>query len=121
MKIRSDFVSNSSSCSFIVHLQSKKDIEEFKKVIAELKASNLTPDICYVSNKQDAMNWFADSFNNERYVEPGCYAKVDAGEDHDISVIENFEHIANKFESCMYKFKLYQDDDAHYTRGEQLR
>ena len=110
MKTRHDFVSNSSSCSFFIHVQSQQDKDELLK-------------------RQEAISkFFRGSFIDiEGYcnfcnpdletVEVGEYARFSSGEDHYLRAYDNFWNMVALFDG--YDFKCIADRDAHITHGEQ--
>lgn len=122
MKIRSDFVSNSSSCSFFVYLATEDDVEEFKLLIDILKKKNV--DIQMFCSLEDANDrWYGVPFDGSEQMQnalrPGYYMLIDTGEDHYIGFEERFREVENLFLND-YVFKLYQDPEAHMSSGDDL-
>ena len=124
MKTRSDFVSNSSSCSFFVWLQSEHDIDEFKKIVGLLKDRQASIEV--YSSAEDA-DCHANgtlvndqSLSNTKLFECGDYVLCDVGEDHDSWYEQRYNDMCSVFDECGYEFKFYEDPWAHMTRGEVL-
>lgn len=120
MKVRNDYVSNSSSCSFIVKVNNEDDIAKVRKLVKKhsSKYHNICsggyPDIEWASENI----WDYNRYINENNVDPGELLKIDVGEDHDFETIRKFEDVSSDFEEA--GLELYSDDDAHYTIGEAL-
>jgi len=130
VKIRTDFVSNSSSCSFFVHLTNQEQINEFKKLIPLIREYQME-----TKGYWETLNDFSDyyygyqdkSFKSE-YDNPNWYEKLKPGnvvsvgvdEDHDWETVERYFEVAGKFEHNPVKFSLYQDDFAHQTIGKKV-
>ena len=120
MKIRNDFVSNSSSCSFIVKVNNADDIAKVRELIEKHSSSQNSIccggycDIAYASEN----SWDYDQYINENNVEPGELLKIDVGEDHDEETIRKFYDVSSDFEES--GLELYADDDAHCTVGKAL-
>ena len=120
MKIRYDFVSNSSSCSFIVGLENEQSINSFKKLIGFLKKNDVSmvyyPDLSSITYRANA-KVFSGTKQDIKLLEPGSYMVIDTGEDHYDGFEEKFNMVLNKFGKS---FKLFQDDSAHLTFGNDL-
>ena len=120
MKVRNDYVSNSSSCSFIVKVNNEDDISKVRELVKKHSTSyhNICvggyPNLEYASDN----SWDYDSFINENNVEPGELLKIDVGEDHEIDVVDEFYKVSAEFEEA--NLELYADDYAHYTVGKAL-
>lgn len=120
MKVRNDYVSNSSSCSFIVKVNSSDDIAKVRELVKKHSYTYHSicvggyPNIAYASENP----WDYDSNMDENNVEPGELLKIDVGEDHDFATIRKFEDVSSDFGEA--GLELYADDDAHYTIGESL-
>lgn len=123
MKLRHDFVSNSSSCSFFVHLQSKKDVEEFKKLFSMLQSKNVKMEVFANAELADchAEGCILDESQvNGKLLAPDCFVLCDVGEDHDSWYEHRYNDMCSVFDECIYKFKFYEDSWAHMTRGKPL-
>lgn len=116
MKTRNDFVSNSSSCSFIIKVNSEDEIavlaDFFKKY----------PGICgsgYPNIEFAAENiWDRFDCINPECVDVGECLYVDVGEDHDMETINKFYQISGEIEDL--GVDLYEDPDAHCTIGKKI-
>ena len=117
--IRNDFVSNSSSCSFIIHLQSKKDTDEFKKIYNKLLEKGVHIDIMLDPNTY--LDCITKGGNDIDKIKKGDYVRLDSGEDHDSDYKNRYYKMCEIVDSTGYKFKEYQDSDAHMTRGMKWR
>ena len=125
MKTRSDFVSNSSSCSFIVGLPTEVDIAEFKKILGRLRGQNVRMDV--YSGISDFYDYCdpkrldrEPAETAERVLAPGCYVRCDSGSDHYYGYMARYEDMCAVFDESGWDFKIYADDGAHTTRGEDL-
>lgn len=116
MKLRQDFVSNSSSCSFIIKVNTEDEIEKLKEYFKKNEG------ICtsgFVSLNDAAREyWYSLGAINPDTVKPGECLYVDVGEDHDWWVIDKFNHVSSEIEEM--GCELYQDPDAHYSVGKKL-
>ena len=123
MKMRHDFVSNSSSCSFFVWLKSQDDVIEFKKLIDDLKNMNATMQT-FKSLADANDRWYGDSFTGtpEQIDElaPGQFILCDSGEDHYSGYEERFWRMKSLFLDGKHKFKLFSDIEAHMSSGDDL-
>lgn len=122
MKVRNDYVSNSSSCSFIVHVANEDDLKQLSKpkVLAELKR---WAGSC--SNDYDEVP-YGDCwrFNDISDVQVGDFIQIYAGEDSDYDWGYDDPNctlcdILDKLNDGYGKLSYYLDDDAHVTIGER--
>ena len=123
MKTRSDFVSNSSSCSFFVSLGTARDVEEFKHRIAALKKQNVYMQVFW--NLAEANDrWYGMEFDGGEQMAnalvPGCFVLCDSGEDHDMCFETRYRLMEELFTEGGYKFQLYADKEAHLTVMDDL-
>ena len=107
MKQRNDFVSNSSSCSFIVKIRDKDDIEELLKILKGYPDHN-----CF-----DISNYNLVNLNE---CSKGDLIDIDLGDD-DLQTIEEFENLQGDILSSPRKFECYRNKLAHYTFGKDLK
>lgn len=122
MKIRTDFVSNSSSCSFFVGLHTQADIDEFKKLIGMLKEKNVYMQI-FENLKEAHDRWYGEIFDGSdkaaAALVPGNYILIDVCDDHWYGYEDKFYDVKDRF-TDKYKFKLYSDKEAHMSAGDKL-
>lgn len=124
MKTRNDFVSNSSSCSFVVGLHSNDDITAFKRLFNELMSKNVSME---VYDGAENIGYHANGYmlnecaiNDKDALSANCYVLCDVGEDHDSWYEERYNAMCDVFDNSGYAFKFYEDPWAHMTRGEKL-
>ena len=123
---RNDFVSNSSSCSFVVHIETQQDLDELSKIWKDVR--KLTDNHVEIyNNVEDACLRCGESFstaylddNDWNMIEVGDAINVCSGDDHYPYYEEEFDKLRDLFTSN-YKFKLYRDYDAHLTTGMDYR
>lgn len=126
MKIRNDFISNSSSCSFFIHLDTQEALDKFKTLVPELKGEDflangyyeslddLRSNECYanmIENSPDS-NWTDD-------LKPGCVIACGTIDDGWPS-IQLYDSMVELLEKT-YDFQFYQDDMAHITIGKKVK
>lgn len=107
MKQRNDFVSNSSSCSFIVKIRDKDDVEELEKILEGYPDHN-----CFSISNYNLVNL------NE--CSEGDLIDIDLGDDN-LETIEEFENLKGDILSSPRKFECYRNKLAHYTFGNDLK
>ena len=124
MKVRNDYVSNSSSCSFIIHVANEDDLKQLSKpeVLAELKRWARS-----CSNDYDEVP-YGDcwSFHDISDVQVGDFIWIYAGQDSDYDWEFNYPlnvlyNIIDKLNQDYGKLSYYLDNDAHVTIGERYR
>ena len=124
MKVRNDYVSNSSSCSFIIHVSNEDDLKQLSKpnVLAVLKkwASVFSSDINQLPYG-DCLKFYDISD-----IQVGDFIHIYAGEDSDYDWKYNepvniLYDIIDKLNDGYGKLSYYLDDDAHVTIGERYR
>jgi len=119
---RNDFVSNSSSCSFVVYIETQQDLDELSKIWKDVR--KLTNNHVEVyDNLEDACNrcgmYFTTGYldnNDWNMIEVGEAINVSSGDDHYLYFEKKFDELRDLFTNN-YKFKLYRDYDAHYSTG----
>lgn len=115
MKTRIDFVSNSSSCSFIVHLETDDDAAKFKRIYDVLAKSY---DAVLCTSSSSTIDYADMSYvSSAEDIAAGDWVEVNCGEDT-LDNIDKLEDIED-FISPM-GFKIYRDRLAHYTFGEDI-
>ena len=120
MKTRNDFVSNSSSCSFIVHVIDEKTLEHLnkpsnKKVIDDYCSS-------IASSYDDIYSYDgALTYSKDMDLEIGDFLMINAGEDHDIHNIEKIENLYHELMDGFEDLTVYQDLNAHYSYGKKYK
>lgn len=124
--IRNDFVSNSSSCSFFVWIKTKKDLNELKKIWPEVKRMTQNYISVYPKGIEYAVNhpydgeYIATGYLDKddwKLIDPGDAIRVCSGDDHYEGFEDELEKLYDLF-SANYKFKVFCDREAHYTKGE---
>ena len=124
MKIRTDYVSNSSSCSFFIELDTQEAVDAFKTIAEKFDkrevAVSLYQDfdaVCRWDPWYSNGSWCEEDTDNEQLsqLEVGNWVKCDAGEDHDEWYMERFDKMVEVVDSSPVKFKIYEDPDAHTT------
>lgn len=122
MKIRCDFVSNSSSCSFFVGLDTEDDIAAFKQLSSMLKEKNVDVQMfCSLEHAHSRWEGIPFDFSEQMMnaLRPGYYLLIDTGEDHYKGYEYRFWDIKDRFVEG-HKFKLYNDKEAHMSVEDDL-
>lgn len=122
MKLRSDFVSNSSSCSFVIHVKSDEDAAHLKSLYTSvLKDKGLM--MCRTA--EDAMCGFYGCNNLDVYsaddIEAHTFLLVNNGEDSYEECFDDLYALADKLNEGYGKLQFYQDTDAHVSLGDDLK
>ncbi len=129
MKIRFDFVSNSSSCSFYVHLDTQQAVDVFKSLVPRLEALDVLYTGYWMSLKELAQ-WVNTYQYGDPYIEtknwledlkPGYVIQIGT-EDDDLRSMLRYDDALDIIENNPnnYHFPLYQDELAHSTAGKKL-
>lgn len=127
MKIRTDYVSNSSSCSFFIELDSQKAIDAFKQIANKFNEHEV--EITAYQDFDAVCRWdpySRSSFENTSIsqlaenLKVGEWIECDSGEDHDINYMHRFDRMVAVIDSSPVKFKIYEDPDAHTTYYDAL-
>lgn len=120
MKTRNDFVSNSSSCSFIVHIADEKTFKHLskssnKKIIDRYCTS--------IAMTYDGSCGYCNSipYSKDVDLEIGDFLRIYAGEDHNLRNIEKIEDLYCELTDGFDGLAVYQDPDAHYSYGEKFK
>lgn len=124
--IRNDFVSNSSSCSFFVSIETQQDLNELAAIWNRVKELTGNYVSVYPKGIEYAIN---NSYGGERIatgyldkddwklIDVGDAIKIDSGDDSEPYALEKLDDLYDLFSSG-YKFKVFCDNEAHYTKGE---
>ena len=124
MKVRNDYVSNSSSCSFIIHVANEDDLKQLSKpkVRAVLKrwASVFSSDINQLPYG-DCLKFYDISD-----IQVGDFIHIYAGEDSEydweysdpLNVLYN---IIDNLNDGYGKLNYYNDATAHVSIGDEYR
>lgn len=120
MKTRNDFVSNSSSCSFIVHIADEKMLEHLSKPSNKEIIDRYCNSIAIT---YDGSCGYGDSipYSKDVDLEIGDFLQIYAGEDHDIYNIEKIADLYYELTDGFDGLAVYQDPDAHYSYGEKFK
>ena len=125
--IRNDFVSNSSSCSFFVYIETQKDLEELSKIWSKVrKYTNNHVEVFPKGLEYAVTHSYCGEYittgylddNDWNMIEPGEAIRVSSGDDHYDYFEEDLERLYDLFANGKHKFKIFCDSDAHYTKGE---
>lgn len=129
MKIRKDFVSNSSSCSFYVHLDTQQAVDVFKTLVPGLKSLDVLYTGYYVSLKELAQwvntyqygNPYIETTNWLDDLKPDYVIQIGTKDD-DLRSLLRYDDALDIIQNNpnKYKFPLYQNELAHSTAGKKL-
>lgn len=120
MKTRNDFVSNSSSCSFIVYIADEKTLNHLSKPANK----KLIDEYCNaIAGSYDGTFSCADSmpYAEDVILEVGDFLAIYTGEDHDLSNIDRLGDVYYKLTDGFEELTVYQDPDAHYSYGKDFK
>ena len=123
MKTRSDFVSNSSSCSFFVAIDTPEDAREFCWIVDALLEQRVYMELFCSLDEARARRGgvpFDGSVQMQNALVPGCFVLCDSGDDHDECFESRFYSMLDLFAQSGYAFKLYADAEAHLTVPNDL-
>lgn len=113
MKIRNDYVSNSSSCSFFVYIADETDVKEFN--VFKEKTERMFNVKWSAFESPDAINAI-----NYTTVCPGFWMYCYLGDDDELDNIYDLQDIKNTLENSPYKFKVFKNKHAHYSIGAEI-
>ena len=112
MKTRNDFVSNSSSCSFIVKINSQEDKDILEKI---LKGYD-----CCLESSLSISSYDGSVIKSIQDSDIGDFVSVNLGDD-DLDTINDLEDIKCEIENGDHEFEVYSDKLAHYTFGKEYK
>lgn len=114
MKLRIDFVSNSSSCSFLIHLADENDVKNYN-CLRELLEKHGYKVEWYIRSHPTILS--SEVRNGKPELNDWAYC--DIGEDtfDNIETLFDIEELLDEHE---HKFKVYQDKYAHYSIGKNI-
>lgn len=116
MKIRNDFVSNSSSCSFLIHIETEDDLVECKQVLQDIIDQF---EVTLYAGK-DQLTYHMSNVDDVSQLNVDDWIQVYCGEDDSMECIDSFRDVENIMYSMKHQLKIYRDDAAHETFGDKL-
>lgn len=121
MKVRSDFVSNSSSCSFIIHIKTEEDAKHLRDVYDTLLKDKYMR-VCSTTEAAMEGCYSSDAFDvySPDWIEPHSFLFVSNGDDSDIECYLKLEDFAEALNEGYGKLKFYRDYGEHVTLGDDL-
>ena len=113
---RNDFVSNSSSCSFIIDIKEHDDISHIKRDINGFL--NRTCSLLIIEPKEHKV-FSLNSRDDCSKLKEGMYIIAMSGENNTLGWERKWRRLCDFVKYNNYKYKIYQDPSAHETIGEE--